>query len=135
MVNLGDFRAILAFDKWRGNADGRQCVFDRAMVRSGDTGGARAGFGARMIDHGYTFHGAQPGLSRIGPAGLYARRVVYGSVRSLDDITPWLDRAVHFPEEVIDLAWKRIPPDWVYGEEESLGRLLKQRAANWRPRC
>src|SRR5204863_729171 len=44
VVNLGDFRAILVFDKWTGNADGRQCVFYRAMVRSGDSGGGRAGF-------------------------------------------------------------------------------------------
>ena len=35
VVNLEDFRAILVFDKWTGNADGRQSVFYRAMVRRG----------------------------------------------------------------------------------------------------
>ena len=34
VANLEDFRAILVFDKWVGNADGRQCVFYRAMVRA-----------------------------------------------------------------------------------------------------
>ena len=33
VANLEDFRAILVFDKWVGNADGRQSVFYRAMVR------------------------------------------------------------------------------------------------------
>ena len=42
VANLEDFRAILVFDKWVGNADGRQCVFYRAMVRRNDSGGGRA---------------------------------------------------------------------------------------------
>ena len=33
VANLEDFRAILVFDKWVGNADGRQSVFYRALVR------------------------------------------------------------------------------------------------------
>src|ERR1019366_5226599 len=55
--------------------------------------------------------------------GLYHRQVVYESVRSLDDFRPWLDQIVHFPEEVIDQAWKRIPPDWIDGEEDQLAQL------------
>lgn len=34
VVNLQDFRGILVFDKWAGNADGRQSVFYRALVRA-----------------------------------------------------------------------------------------------------
>ena len=30
---MEEFRAILVFDKWAANADGRQCVFYRALVR------------------------------------------------------------------------------------------------------
>src|SRR5579872_2152605 len=30
--NLGDFRGVLAFDKWMGNADSRQAVFFRARL-------------------------------------------------------------------------------------------------------
>jgi len=47
-------------------------------------------------------------------------------VRSLDDFQPWLDQVIHFPEEVIDQAWKRIPPDWVEGEEDALEQLLEK---------
>ena len=39
---------------------------------------------------------------------------------------PWLDQVVHFPEEVIDQAWKSIPPDWIEGEEDALDRLLER---------
>jgi len=125
VVNLSDFRAILVFDKWTGNADGRQCVFYRAMVR-GEGGGGRAGFVARMIDHGYAFNGPNWDFPESPLQGLYARRAVYEGVRGAGDFQPWLDQVVHFPEEVIDRAWKGIPPDWVEGEEDALDRLLEQ---------
>jgi hypothetical protein len=133
VVNLADFRAILVFDKWTGNADGRQCVFYRAMVRreeqlartKADSGG-RPGFVARMIDHGFAFNGPNWDFPDSALQGLYARRLVYDSVRSLDDFQPWLDQTVHFPEEVMDQAWKRVPPDWVEGEEDALEQLLER---------
>jgi hypothetical protein len=136
VVNLEDFRAILVFDKWVGNADGRQSVFYRAMVRRGDPGGAsgaggpsaggRPGFVARMIDHGFAFNGPNWDFPESPLQGLYARRLVYDSVRSLDDFQPWLDQVVSFPEEVIDRAWKRIPRDWTDGEEDALDQLLER---------
>lgn len=125
VVNLEDFRAILVFDKWVGNADGRQSVFYRAMVRN-PTGGGRPGFVARMIDHGYAFNGPHWDFPESPLQGIYARRLVYDSVRSLDDFQPWLDQVKGFPEEVMDTAWKRIPPDWVAGDEDELDRLLER---------
>src|SRR5947208_17071316 len=56
VVNAEDFRAILVFDKWTGNADGRQCVFYRAMVRGAHPAAGKPGFVARMIDHGFAFN-------------------------------------------------------------------------------
>ena len=125
VVNLEDFRAILVFDKWVGNADGRQSVFYRAMVRN-PTGGGRPGFVARMIDHGYAFNGPHWDFPESPLQGIYARRLVYEGVRSLDDFQPWLDQVKSFPEEVVDTAWKRIPPDWVEGDEDELDRLLER---------
>jgi hypothetical protein len=131
VVNLEDFRAILVFDQWVGNADGRQSVFYRAMVRRGDPRGisgpsGRAGFVARMIDHGFAFNGPNWDFPESPLQGLYSRRLVYDSVRSLDDFQPWLDQVVSFPEEVIDRAWKRIPGDWIEGEEDALDQLLER---------
>jgi hypothetical protein len=31
---------------------------------------------------------------------------------------------IHFPEEMIDHAYKQIPPQWLAGEEDELERLL-----------
>jgi hypothetical protein len=33
---------------------------------------------------------------------------------------------IHFPEEVVDQAWKRIPPAWIDGEEDALAQLLER---------
>ena len=126
VANLEDFRAIMVFDKWVGNADGRQCAFYRALVRRGESPGARASFVARMIDHGYAFNGPNWDFPESTVQGLYARKLVYEGVRSLDDFQPWLNQVVHFPEEVIDQAWKSVPPDWIEGEEDALDRLLEQ---------
>jgi hypothetical protein len=125
VANMEDFRAVLVFDKWAANADGRQCVFYRAMVRRGEAGG-RPGFVARMIDHGFAFDGPNWDFADSPLQGLYPRRMVYDPVRSLDDFQPWLDQVVHFPEEVMDRAWKRIPPDWIEGDEDALEQLLER---------
>jgi hypothetical protein len=129
VVNLEDFRAILVFDKWTGNADGRQSVFYRAMVRRGPgqpgSKGAPA-FVASMIDHGYAFDGPNWTFSDSPLQGIYPRRIVYEAVRSLDDFQPWLDQVLHFPEEVVDRAWKRIPPEWLDGDEQALEELLER---------
>jgi hypothetical protein len=82
VVNLEDFGAVLAFDKWIGNADGRQSVFYRAMVSAaGQTG--RPGFVVRMINHGFAMNGRTWDFPDFSWQGLYARRQVYDSVRSL----------------------------------------------------
>jgi hypothetical protein len=47
-------------------------------------------------------------------------------VRSRDDFEPWLQLVRHFPEEAIDQAWKRIPPEWMDGDEDALQRLLER---------
>lgn len=125
VVNLEDFRAILVFDKWVGNADGRQSVFYRALIRQ-DMGAGRPGFVVRMIDHGFAFNGPNWDFPESPLQGLYARRLVYDAVRSLDDFQPWLDQVKNFPEEVVDLAWKRIPPDWIAGDEDALDQLLER---------
>ncbi len=126
VVNLEDFRAILVFDKWVGNADGRQSVFYRALVKHGTALEGRPGFVARMIDNGYAFNGPNWDFPESAVQGLYARPAVYQAVRSLDDFQPWLHQVMHFPEEVVDQAWKRIPAGWIAGEEDALEHLLEK---------
>ena len=128
VINIDEFRAILVFDKWVGNTDGRQAVFYRALVRreADPRAEARAAFVARMIDHGFAFNGPNWDFTDSPMHGLYGRHSVYDGVRSLADFEPWLGQVRHFPEEAIDRAWKRIPSDWVAGEEDALELLLER---------
>jgi len=130
--NLSDFRAVLAFDKWMGNADSRQAIFFRARVqepfaseRSSDTTG-RLGFVAQMVDNGYVFERPHWRFGDSAIQGLYFRPLVYRTVRGLAEFEPWLDRIRNFPEEVVDQAVKRIPPAWLEGDEDELERLMER---------
>lgn len=128
VVNLSEFLGVLVFDKWIGNADARQCVFFRARLQqwtpSAGPRPLKLGFVAHMLDHGYAFNGPHWTFADSPLQGLYFRPVVYGAVRSLDDFQPWLDRIVHFPEEVVDEAQKQIPPEWLADDYSALDSLL-----------
>ncbi len=128
--NLNEFLGMLVFDKWMANADGRQCVFHRALVRDW-TPVARAlpsrpGFVVRMIDHGFVFNGPHWDFPDSPLQGLYPRRAVYESVRSLAAFEPWLSQIAHFPEDVVDQACRQVPPEWIEGEEDEFERTLEK---------
>jgi hypothetical protein len=134
VVNVDEFRGVLAFDKWMGNADARQSIFFRARLRQWSPGPEqppRAGFVAHMMDHGYVFDGPHWNFPDSPLQGLYFRLNVYQNVSSWDDFQPWLDRVVHFPEEVVDEAQKQIPPEWLAEDsrelEAMLGKLMSRR--------
>lgn len=142
--NLKEFLGVLAFDKWIGNADARQAIFFRARLRFAERSQFRPGSGAdesqertqlgfiaRMMDNGYVFEGPHWRLNDSPLQGLYFRPLVYRSVRGLADFEPWLERIRHFPEEVVDQAWKQLPPMWLEEDgtelESLLERLLRRR--------
>jgi|SRR5271165_2356311 len=135
--NLKEFCGVLAFDKWMGNADARQAIFFRARLkpllnrgspatsderRSADP--ARMGFVAEMMDHGYVFDGPGWSFGDSPLQGLYFRPQVYRQVRSFDDFQPWLDRIMHFPEQIVDQTLRQIPSQWLAGDEAELEKLL-----------
>jgi hypothetical protein len=136
VVNLNEFLGVLVFDKWIGNADARQSIFFRARLQqwppSAGERPLRLGFVAHMLDHGYVFDGPHWTFSDSPLQGLYFRPTVYRKVRSFDDFQPWLDRIVHFPEEVVDEARKQIPPEWLAGDESALEALLMKLMARRR---
>jgi len=129
VANAQHFLAILAFDRWVANADGRQTIYFRAqlndwLARPGIPP-RKLGFVAMMIDHGFAFNGPHWDLPDSAVTGLYPRRIVYRNVRSLADFEPWIERIRNFPPEVLDRALRRIPPEWVAGEDEQLEKLLE----------
>ena len=128
--NLSDYKGCLVFDKWVGNADARQSIFFRARLREWTmrepAHSLKLGFVALMIDHGFAFNGPHWDFPDSPIQGLYTRKLVYEGVRSLDDFQPWLDQVMHFPEDVIDQAYKQMPPDWITGDTEEFERLLER---------
>jgi hypothetical protein len=130
VVNIAEFAAVLVFDKWTSNGDGRQSVFFRAMAKEWlphtKLHPHRLGFVALMIDHGFIFNGPRWDFTDSLIQGLYPRKLVYQSVRSFADFEPWLERVVHFPEEVIDQTLRRIPPEWLSGDDDELKSMLER---------
>src|SRR3984957_5386866 len=129
VVNLGEFLGVLAFDKWMGNADARQSIFFRARLRQwqpGNDAATKAGFVAYMMDHGYVFDGPHWKFPDSPLQGLYFRLNVYQNVRGWQDFQPWLDRIVHFPDEVVDMAQKQIPPEWLAQDAGALQAMLEK---------
>ena len=129
--NRVDFMAVLAFDKWMGNADSRQAIFFRARLVESVSyeppdAGPRHGFVAQMIDNGFVLEGPHWRLSDSAVQGLYFRPQVYAEVRGLDAFEPCLERIRNFPEEVVDNAVKGIPTSWLEGDEEALEQLLER---------
>ena len=126
--NLHDFAGCFVFDKWMANADGRQSMFYRAELKTLRSGmpPRRMGFQALMIDHGFVFNGPYWDFPDSPVQGLYPRHAVYDQVTSIESFQPWLDRVTHFPEQVIDEAFRQIPPQWTEGEEAELETLLKK---------
>jgi len=54
------------------------------------------------------------------------RQIVYDVVRSVADFEPWIELLRDLPEEVMDRAWKRVPQEWVAGDEDARERLLER---------
>jgi hypothetical protein len=128
--NRAEFLGTLAFDQWMGNADSRQAIFFRARLREWlpafEAHPQRLGFVAQMVDHGFVFDGPHWRFQDSPLQGLYFRPLVYKGVRGLDDFQPWLDRIVHFPEEVMDQAVRQLPAAWMERDEDALMKLLER---------
>ena len=130
VVNLRHFLGVLAFDKWVGNADARQSIFFRARVSDWmpavNAPPQKTGFIAQMVDHGYIFDGSHWDFPDSPLYGLYFRPEIYRFVTSFADFQPWLDRVMHFPEEVLDKAYRQIPDAWLNGDREALEAILEK---------
>ncbi|MEP6714079.1 MAG: HipA family kinase [Terriglobia bacterium] len=129
VANAEQFRAVLVFDRWVSNTDGRQSVFFRALLKDWLAGPGvppgKLGFVALMIDHGFAFNGPHWDLPDSAIAGLYPRRIVYDSVKSIDDFEPWIARILNFPPAVLDRALRQIPPEWLLDDGPALEKLLE----------
>jgi HipA-like kinase len=129
VANAEQFLAVLAFDRWVANADGRQTIFFRAQLRDWlarpGVPPRKLGFVALMIDHGFAFNGPHWDFPDSAVTGLYPRRIVYRGVRALDDFQPWIDRVANFPGEVFDRILRQLPVAWLDRDGSQLESLLE----------
>jgi hypothetical protein len=113
--NLREFAGLLAFDKWTGNADGRQVVFHKNMRERKYT--------ASFIDFGYCFNAGEWSFPDAPLRGVYGLNDVYAQIQSWNDFGPWLSRIERFPARQLQGIADEIPCEW-YGERDELQRLL-----------
>jgi hypothetical protein len=118
VTNLAEFAGMLVLDKWTGNANGRQAVFQRrARQRK---------YKAAFIDHGYCF-GAGEWAFRDSPLrGIYGRNAVYEGIRGWSDFEPWLRKAEDFAEAKLWAAAEAIPPEWYGHASDALEALIEE---------
>jgi hypothetical protein len=112
--NVRQFPGILAFDKWTGNADGRQVVFHKRRSRQKYT--------AAFIDFGYCFNAAEWSFPDYPLRGTYARQEVYAHVTSWKDFEPWLSRIEGCSMGALEGIAEEIPSEW-YGDRLDLDQL------------
>ncbi len=115
VTNLSDLTRALVFDKWTGNADGRQAIFTRRHPRQ---------YKMTLIDHGYCFNAGNWDFPDLALHGVYYRNSVYSHVTGWDSFEPALTRA---EEMDIDDLWRcarDIPEEWYQGNKSGLAQLI-----------
>ena len=114
--NVREFAGILAFDKWTGNADGRQVVFHKRR--------SQRKYRAAFIDFGYCFNAGEWSFPDAPLRGAYARQEVYANVTSWKDFEPWLSRIEGCSLVALQRIAGKIPSEW-YGDHHDLDRLVQ----------
>lgn len=116
--NLREFAGMLAVDKWTGNANGRQAVFDRTP--------RQRRYRATFIDQGFCFHAGEWTFSDSPLRGVYMRNTVYAAVTGWQSFEPWLTR---IEEMAPQTAWRiaeLVPPEWYLGDTPALEALVEK---------
>jgi len=121
--NVADFLGMLVFDKWTCNTDGRQAIF----ICERNAGQ----YSAYMIDNGFCFNAAEWNFPDAPLRGLYTRRKVYETVRSLESFELWIESVERVTESILEGISSTIPAEWYCHDlnaiDEMLARLLRRR--------
>jgi len=122
--NLQEFVGILALDKWAGNCNGRQAVFDRRP--------RERRYRATFIDQGFCFNAGEWSFPDSPLRGVYARNSVYAGVTGWKSFEPWLSRIETMAAETLWSIAEIVPPEWYDGDitviEQLMERMLARRA-------
>jgi len=115
--NLAEFAGMLVVDKWTGNCNGRQAVFERrARERK---------YRATFIDQGYCFNAGEWTFPDPPLRGVFPRNRVYAAVTGWESFEPWLSRVEAFAPETLWKIAEGVPPEWYGGDTRVIERLME----------
>ena len=116
--NLAEFAGMLVVDKWTGNCNGRQAVFERRVREKR--------YRAVFIDQGYCFNAGEWTFPDSPLRGVFARNQVYAKVRGWESFEPWLSRVEGFAAEALGRIAEEVPPEWYGGDPREIERLMEK---------
>ncbi len=116
--NLAEFAGMLVVDKWCGNCNGRQAVFERRP--------RERRYKAVFIDQGFCFNAGEWTFPDVPLRGVFPRNQVYARVRGWESFEPWLTRVEEFPAAALWKIADAVPPEWYGGDPRTVEQLMEQ---------
>ena len=116
--NLREFAGILVIDKWAGNCNGRQAVFERKP--------RERKYRATFIDQGFCFNAGEWSFPDSPLRGVYQRNRVYAGVTGWESFEPWLSKVEKMEADTLWRIAEQVPPQWYGGDTAVLERLMEQ---------
>ncbi len=109
---------MLLIDKWAGNCNGRQAVFERkARERR---------YRAIFIDQGFCFNAGEWTFPDSPLRGVYPRNLVYADVTGWGSFEPWISRLEAMDPTVLWSIAESVPPEWYGGDTGTIERLMER---------
>lgn len=115
--NTAEFAGMLLLDKWAGNCNGRQAVFERKP--------RERKYRAIFVDQGYCFNAGEWTFPDSPLRGVFARNSVYRHVTGWESFEPWLTRIEHFAADALWSIAESVPPEWYGGDLRTIERLME----------
>jgi hypothetical protein len=115
--NLAEFAGMLLVDKWTGNCNGRQAVFERRP--------RERKYRAVFIDQGYCFNAGEWTFPDSPLRGVFPRNRVYAKVTGWKSFEPWLGRLEALSAEVLWRIAEEVPPEWYGGNSATIEGLME----------
>ncbi len=116
--NLAEFAGILALDKWTGNCNGRQAVFERRP--------RERRYRAVFIDQGFCFNAGEWSFPDSPLRGVFPRNQVYARVTGWSSFEQWLSRIEAFAADKLWAIAEEVPPEWYGRDLGTIERLMEQ---------
>ena len=116
--NLAEFAGMLCIDKWAGNCNGRQAVFERRP--------RERRYRATFIDQGFCFNAGEWTFPDAPLRGVYQRNKVYERVMGWKSFEPWLGRIESMDAATLWAIAETVPPEWYGGDTAEIERLMEQ---------